>query len=123
MTISSVSSETLHVSCVARDGRAILISVRNKDLAKARGSLTIGRDPARCQIVIDDPTVSGHHARLLVNFHAGSHPGSFLVEDLRSTNGTFVDGRRVPPGPDKAVPLPVGATLGIGGCRVRVIQV
>jgi hypothetical protein len=111
------------LSGFARDGRVIRISVRNKDLAKARGSLTIGRDPARCQIVIDDPTVSGRHARLVMDTETGSHPGSFLVEDLQSTNGTFVDGRRVPPGPGKAVPLAAGVTLGIGGCRVRVIQI
>jgi pSer/pThr/pTyr-binding forkhead associated (FHA) protein len=59
---------------------------------------------------------------LRVGFDANSSGRSFSIEDLRSTNGTFVDGRRVSPGPDKAVPLPVGATLSIGGCQIRFIR-
>jgi RsiW-degrading membrane proteinase PrsW (M82 family) len=40
--------------------------------------------------VIDDPTVSKHHAKLVW------HPtGNFVIVDLNSTNGTYVNGRRV----------------------------
>ena len=49
---------------------------------------TIGRAPDN-DVVLDDPTVSGHHARLS---WAGT---TLLVEDLSSVNGTFVDGERV----------------------------
>jgi S1-C subfamily serine protease len=105
------------LSGIAHDGRAIRVSIRWTDLIRASGGLTIGRDPRRCEIVIDDPTVSSHHARLRVTSRTGS--GGFVVEDLRSTNGTFVDEKRVLPGRDKAVPLPIGAMLSIGGCRVR----
>ena len=49
---------------------------------------TIGRAPGN-DVVLDDPTVSNHHARL-------SWAGTALrVEDLSSENGTFVDGERV----------------------------
>jgi hypothetical protein len=49
---------------------------------------TIGRAPDN-NVVIDDPTVSNHHARL-------SWSGAALVvEDLSSANGTYVDGQRV----------------------------
>lgn len=49
---------------------------------------TIGRAPDN-DVVLDDPTVSSHHARL-------SWSGTTLVvEDLSSANGTFVDGERV----------------------------
>ena len=121
-TPRSASGQGWMLSGVGRVGRAIRVFGRKADLASAKGSLTIGRDRRRCEIVIDDPTVSGHHARLRMNPQAGPNPGSFLVEDLRSTNGTFVDAKRVAPGPDKAVPLPVGATLVIGGCRVRLTR-
>ena len=51
--------------------------------------VTIGRgDDA--DLVVDDPGVSRHHARI------GRQPGGgFYVEDLGSTNGTFVGGARV----------------------------
>src|SRR5688500_19503216 len=50
--------------------------------------MTIGRLPDNT-IVIDNPAVSGHHACV---FRDGDR---FIVEDLDSTNGTFVNDRRV----------------------------
>ncbi|MBI1246279.1 FHA domain-containing protein [bacterium] len=42
-----------------------------------------------CDIVVDQPTVSGEHCRLeLVD-------DELFVEDLQSTNGTFVNGERI----------------------------
>jgi pSer/pThr/pTyr-binding forkhead associated (FHA) protein len=49
---------------------------------------TIGRLPDNV-VVIDSPAVSGHHACVS---REGDH---FVVEDLASTNGTFVNGKRV----------------------------
>ena len=51
-------------------------------------SLTIGRLPDNT-VIIDNPAVSGHHARV---FWDGS---AFVVEDLNSTNGTFVNDTRI----------------------------
>ncbi len=48
------------------------------------GALTIGRDPD-CQIVIPNPTVSKHHARLY------AQAGDWFVEDTGSTNGTLLN--------------------------------
>lgn len=45
-----------------------------------------GRD---CTLSFDDPTVSKWHARLHFNGRAA------FVEDLSSTNGTYLNGRRV----------------------------
>lgn len=50
--------------------------------------LTVGRDPSS-DIVINDPQVSRQHARIM-------RRGSLMViEDIGSTNGTFVNGMRL----------------------------
>lgn len=51
-------------------------------------ALTIGRAPDS-QVVIADQQASAHHARLAVE------PAGIAIEDLGSTNGTFVNGRQV----------------------------
>jgi pSer/pThr/pTyr-binding forkhead associated (FHA) protein len=48
--------------------------------------LTIGRSPDNT-VIIDNPAVSGHHARVF------SESGAVILEDLNSTNGTFVNGQ------------------------------
>lgn len=50
--------------------------------------LTIGRDVSN-HIVINDPEVSRRHARMI------AQAGGYVIEDLGSTNGTFVDGHRL----------------------------
>ena len=50
--------------------------------------ITIGRDPSN-DISIKDSEVSRQHARLL------AQAGDYVLEDLGSTNGTFVNGQRL----------------------------
>ncbi len=69
----------------------------NKDI------VTIGRDITN-DIVINDPEVSRHHLR----FTRGA--GGFTLEDLGSTNGTFVGGQRL----TGAKPLNNGDMIGLG---------
>ena len=52
------------------------------------GGHVIGRGPD-ADIVIDDPYASEFHARV------GIQDGKVMVHDLGSTNGTYVNGRRV----------------------------
>lgn len=51
-------------------------------------SLTLGRDPSNA-IVINDPQISRQHARIT---HQG---GRMVLEDIGSTNGTYVNGIRL----------------------------
>ena len=62
--------------------------------------LTIGRAGDSGLIIRDDYT-STHHARLVRT------PDSWVLHDLDSTNGTFVDGNRV------VVPLPLAANVAV----------
>jgi pSer/pThr/pTyr-binding forkhead associated (FHA) protein len=59
-----------------------------------RELVTIGRKPDN-DICIDNLAVSGHHARI---FKAGDW---FLIEDLDSLNGTFVNGKMIKESPLK----------------------
>jgi pSer/pThr/pTyr-binding forkhead associated (FHA) protein len=59
-----------------------------KEIPLDRPQMTIGRKPDN-DLVIDNPAVSGHHARIV------QEHGSFFVEDLGSTNGTFVNDAKV----------------------------
>lgn len=59
-----------------------------KEIPLDRSQMTIGRKPDN-DLVIDNPAVSGHHARIV------QEHGSFFVEDLGSTNGTFVNDAKV----------------------------
>ena len=51
-------------------------------------SWIIGSAP-ECDQIVDFPTVSGRHCRLIRT------DDGYLLEDLRSTNGTFVNGQRI----------------------------
>lgn len=54
----------------------------------AAGAVTIGRAQDN-KIRLDDKTVSAHHAQIVTYFNAS------YIEDLGSTNGTTVNGKKV----------------------------
>lgn len=69
-----------------------LIITRDKDKVNetffVQSEVTIGRRRDN-DVCLHDSTVSGHHARLMIE---GEAP---VLEDLGSTNGTYVNGKRV----------------------------
>ncbi|WAB84513.1 FHA domain-containing protein [Microcella daejeonensis] len=65
--------------------------------------LTIGRS-ADSGLVIRDDYTSTHHARLML------WGDKWMIQDLDSTNGTFLDGKRV----SIPTPVPTGTPVSIG---------
>ncbi len=59
-----------------------------QEIPFAKDSLAVGRK-ADNDVVIDSPAVSGHHCRICLE------GGTYYVEDLDSTNGTFVNEKRI----------------------------
>jgi pSer/pThr/pTyr-binding forkhead associated (FHA) protein len=72
-------------------------------LALGDAPVTIGRGDG-CTLVLDDDFVSTHHARLV------PRDGAWFVEDLGSTNGTYLDRTKV----TDPTPVPAGRSVRIG---------
>ncbi|MFY9908073.1 MAG: FHA domain-containing protein [Terriglobales bacterium] len=59
-----------------------------QELLLAGGTVTIGRQPDNV-FRIDNPAVSGHHARV------SAEGDQYVIEDVESFNGTYVNGQRI----------------------------
>jgi pSer/pThr/pTyr-binding forkhead associated (FHA) protein len=71
--------------------------------------ITIGRAPDST-LIIDDDYASSRHARIYPS------EGSWVVEDLGSTNGTWIDRTRI----TSPTVLPVGAPLRVGRTTLQI---
>lgn len=79
-------------------------SLLHREYALPLGDTTVGRDAA-CEIVISGATISRRHFRVINRGAAG-----VVLEDLNSTNGVYVNRRRV----EREVVLQDGDLIGIG---------
>ncbi|MDE2126016.1 MAG: FHA domain-containing protein [Armatimonadetes bacterium] len=89
---------------------AWLISSDGRRFPLRSGKTTIGR--ADTDIISPDGSVSRTHAEIAIR------PGGTTIQDLDSTNGTSVDGRRLNPG--EICPLADGASIKLGGWQMRL---
>lgn len=71
--------------------------------------ITVGRAPDST-LIIDDDYASSRHARIYPS------EGSWVVEDLGSTNGTWIDRTRI----TSPTVLPVGAPLRVGRTTLQI---
>ena len=71
--------------------------------------ITIGRAPDST-LIIDDDYASSRHARIYPS------EGEWVVEDLGSTNGTWIDRTRI----TSPTVLPVGAPLRVGRTTLQI---
>ena len=75
--------------------------------------LTIGRDPLS-DILINDPEVSRQHALL-----SRTPTGDYRIQDLGSTNGTYIDGKRLG---SESIVLQPSDTITMGGAVILVFR-
>ncbi|HVN68104.1 MAG TPA: FHA domain-containing protein [Candidatus Binatia bacterium] len=76
---------------------------------RARPPFELGRDRS-AEIVLRDPEVSRRHARF------ETHQGVVYIDDLHSSNGTFLNGRGV----TEAIEIRAGDEIDVGTTRLRV---
>jgi len=96
----------------ADEGQAMRfwLAWKNQTFALSEGQNIIGRDP-RCEVWVDHSGVSRRHA--LIRIERGAKHA--LITDLESTNGTFLEGKRVA----DATPLTDGNTIKVGSVTLK----
>lgn len=99
LNVSQLPTLTLHA---VLDGQAQVFRFTQSEVS-------IGRDPAS-DCTMENSTISGRHARLTY------HHGQWWVEDLNSTNGTFLNGQLV----DAPMVLTSGDELRFGQIQMQV---
>ncbi|CAN0172314.1 unnamed protein product, partial [Phaeothamnion confervicola] len=104
-----VPTEPVQVIDAAGSVAALICTARNIDLALKGQTVVIGREEG--DIVLEGDSASSRvHAR--ITFEEGEH----WIEDLESTNGTWVNRHRI----RKKVELHRGDTVDIGESRFEV---
>jgi pSer/pThr/pTyr-binding forkhead associated (FHA) protein len=81
-----------------------------RDHALGTGACVVGRDPA-ATFALEDNLVSRQH------FQVVQEAGAWFVEDLGSTNGTLVNGRK-----EQRVRLSDGDTIRVGQTVLAFVQ-
>lgn len=87
----------------------VLVETTGREHVLRPGENFVGREG---DVLLADPRVSRKHARIL------SEDGRFSVEDLGSTNGSFVNGERLQVGDRRS--LAQGDTVSFGGLELKL---
>jgi len=95
-------------------GRLVVVQGGSTDLLPGQSFLlsvvtALGRSPSNT-VIVDEPFASSEHALIALR------GGRWWLEDLASTNGTYLNGQRL------TAPAIVGTgdEIGIGGVRLRI---
>ena len=88
-----------------------LVTRGKRQFVLDKGENLLGRDP-QATVYIDHPSVSRHHARISI------HGARAVLEDLKSRNGTFLDGRQI----ETPTEIHHGATIGLGPITLTFVM-
>ena len=96
-------------------GLEVIETVSNSDLKAGsvvpiRGEVTIGRKQGN-SLIIPDQHVSGQHAKIFIKNN------TLYIEDLNSTNGTFINGERI----NSTVKLFSKDEIKVGNTKLKVL--
>jgi DNA-binding winged helix-turn-helix (wHTH) protein len=81
-------AENLEPQRTAAAAAGFWLVVQDKRLSLGHGETAVGRDPVS-GVWLDVPSVSWRHARLVIQGRSAT------IEDLGSTNGTYVGGKKI----------------------------
>ncbi len=93
-------------------GNVIHISLSPDRFASQRLGLSLGRHPELVDEVVNDESVSRRHLRISLR------DNQFYIEDLNSSNGTFLNRHRL--SPFQPARLDYDATVTLGNLEVTV---
>ena len=109
-TIVTSSAVGQHLDVIAQM-HPVSYLVFNKKKIKLVAKIAIGRD-AENDIVLDNKLVSRHHALIQ------KIKDAYFLKDTMSTNGTFLNGVRIPS--DKYIKLSSGDKVGVGSSTLVI---
>ncbi len=90
--------------------------ISDQQPSKNPGSVRIGRDPVRCDILMSDLTVSGLHVEIFFN----EQQKCFYIRNLRPSNPPIINGQQLVNG---EVALSQGSTIYLGQLQLTVTTV
>jgi serine/threonine-protein kinase len=110
---TSISELTLEWVEAGQTKRAV---ISENQLTKNPGTFRMGRDPATCDLVLSEATVSRLQAEIFFN----GQQQRFYLRSLNQNNPLVVDGRRLPTG---EVEVTQGSHLRLGELDLRVVAI
>lgn len=92
------------------------VVINDQQVSKNPGTVRLGRDPLKCDIVLTHPTVSGLHVEIFFNQNCYC----FQLRNLRQSNPPVVDGKNLIQG---EMTLVQGSTICLGQTEIKVVAV
>ena len=94
------------------NGHVVRLSFDAEDPRLFEDGLILGRDSQSCDLHITDQAISRRHAKIYIN------NGDIWIEDLGSTNGIFINGKKIRA--NQSAPFNSSSTLAIGGIELTL---